>query len=66
MSTKAITPRLADGLRSLAESQLQTQVSRSGTLDVGALGVVSACVAIAAIVLNVRSAHARTRCSPER
>jgi hypothetical protein len=57
MSTKAITPRLADGLRSLAESQLQTQVSRSGTLDVGALGVVSACAAIAAIVLNVRSAH---------
>jgi len=29
MSTKGITPRLADGLRSLAESQLQTQVSRS-------------------------------------
>jgi hypothetical protein len=57
MSTRGITPRLADGLRSLAESQLQTQVSRSGTLDVGALGVVSACAAIAAIVLGVRSAH---------
>jgi hypothetical protein len=57
MSTKAITPRLADRLCSLAESQLQTQVSRSGTLDLGALGVVSACAAIAAIVLGVRSAH---------
>jgi len=56
MSTQGITPRLADGLRSLAESQLQTQVSRSGALDAGALGVVSACAAIAAIILNVRSA----------
>jgi hypothetical protein len=44
-------------LRSLAVSQLQTQVSRSGTLDVSALGVVSACVAVAAIVLGMRSAH---------
>jgi hypothetical protein len=56
MSTKAVTPRLADRLCSLAESQLQTQVSRSGTLDLGSLGVVSACAAIAAIVLGVRSA----------
>ena len=57
MPTQGITPRLADSLRSLAESQLQTQVSRSGTLDAGALGVVSACAAIAAIILSVRSAH---------
>jgi len=57
MSTKTIAPRLADRLCSLAESQLQTQVSRSGTLDVSALGVVSACAAIAAIVLGIRSAH---------
>jgi hypothetical protein len=57
MPTQGITPRLADSLRSLAESQLQTQVSRSGTLDAGALGVVSACAAIAAIILNVRSAY---------
>ncbi len=57
MSTKAITPRLADRLCSLAEGQLQTQVSRSGTLDASALGVVSACVAVAAIVLGVRSAY---------
>ncbi|HEY3959443.1 MAG TPA: hypothetical protein VGL68_02935 [Solirubrobacteraceae bacterium] len=32
-------------------------MSRSGTLDTSALGVVSACAAIAAIVLGVRSAH---------
>jgi hypothetical protein len=57
MSTKAITPRLADRFCLLAVSQLQTQMSRSGTLDAGALGVVSACAAIAAIVLGVRSVH---------
>jgi len=57
MSTNAITPRFAESLRLLAASQLQTQVSRSGTLDVSALGVVSACAAIAAIVLGVRSVH---------
>jgi hypothetical protein len=57
MPTKAITPRLADRFCLLAVSQLQTQVSRSGTLDASALGVVSACAAIAAIVLGVRSAH---------
>jgi len=38
-------------------SQLQTQMSRSGALDTSALAVVSACAAIAAIVLGVRSAH---------
>jgi hypothetical protein len=54
---RSITPRLANSLRSLAESQLQTQVARSGTFDLGALGVVSVCAAIAAIVLGVRSAH---------
>jgi hypothetical protein len=57
VSTKAITPRLADRFCLLAVSQLQTQMSRSGTLDAGALGVVSACAAIAAIVLGVRSVH---------
>jgi hypothetical protein len=55
MSTKTITPRLADRFCLLAVSQLQTQMSRSGTLDASALGVVSACAAIAAIVLGVRS-----------
>jgi hypothetical protein len=37
MSTKPITPGLADRFCLLAVSQLQTQMSRSGTLDTGAL-----------------------------
>jgi hypothetical protein len=57
VSTQGITPRLADSLRSLAESQLQTQAARSASVDAGALGVVSACAAIAALILNARSAH---------
>jgi hypothetical protein len=57
MSTKPITPGLADRFCLLAVSQLQTQMARSGTLDTSALGVVSACAAIAAIVLGLRSAH---------
>jgi hypothetical protein len=57
MSTKPITTRLADRFCLLAVSQLQTQMSRSGALDTSALAVVSACAAIAAIVLGVRSAH---------
>jgi hypothetical protein len=55
MSTKVITPRLTDRLCSLAESQLQIQASRSASVDAGALGVVSACAAIAALILTVRS-----------
>jgi hypothetical protein len=57
MSTKAITPRLADRLCSLAQSQLQTQAARSASVDAGALGVVSARAAIAALILSARSAH---------
>jgi hypothetical protein len=57
MPTRPLMPRLADRLCFLAVSQLQTQISRSGTLDASALGVVSACTAIAAIILGVRSAH---------
>jgi hypothetical protein len=57
MSTRGITPRLADGLRSLAECQLQTQAARSASVDAGALGVVSACAAIAALILSARSVH---------
>jgi hypothetical protein len=57
MPTKAITPRLVDRLCSLAESQLQIQAARSASVDAGALGVVSACAAIAALILNARSAH---------
>ncbi len=59
MSTNAITPRFADKLCSLAESPLQAQVSRSGTLDAGALVVMavdSAVAAIAALILAARSA----------
>lgn len=57
MSTKEITSELADGLRSLAESQLQIQASRSAALDAGALGVVSVDVAVAALILTARPAH---------
>ena len=57
MSTKAITPRLADRLCSLAEGQLQAQVSRSGALDAGALGVMAVDAAVAAIVVGTRGAH---------
>jgi hypothetical protein len=57
MSTKAIKPWFADRLCSLAESQLQIQAARSASVDAGALGVVSACAAIAALILSARSAH---------
>jgi hypothetical protein len=57
MSTQEITPRLANSLRSLAESQLQIQAARSASVDAGALGVVSACAAIAALILNARAAN---------
>jgi len=57
MSVQGITPRLAGRLCSLAESQLQTQAARSASVDAGALGVVSACAAIAALILSARSAH---------
>jgi hypothetical protein len=57
MSTKAITPRLADRLCSLAESQLQTQVSRSGTLDASALGVMAVDSAVAAIIISTRGTY---------
>jgi hypothetical protein len=57
MPTKAITPRLADRLCSLAESQLQTQAARSVALDAGALGVMTVDAAVAAIVIGVRGAY---------
>jgi hypothetical protein len=41
MSTRRISPGLNDGLRSLAESQLQMQTVRSAALDGGALGVMA-------------------------
>ncbi len=41
------TPRLADALRSLSETQLQTQAARSAALDTGAIGVMSLDCALA-------------------
>jgi hypothetical protein len=57
MSTKAITPRFAESLRLLAAGQLQTQVSRSGTLDAGALGVMAVDAGVAAIVIGTRGTY---------
>ncbi len=54
---RGITPRLADALRSLAESQLQTQISQSAALDARALGVMGVNAAIAAIILSAHSAY---------
>ena len=57
MSTKPITLRLTDRLCSLAESQLQTQVSRSVALDASALGVMAIDAAVAAIVIGTGGAY---------
>jgi hypothetical protein len=57
MPTKAITPRLADNLRLLAASQLQTQAARSAALDGGALGVMAVDAAATAIVIGARGAY---------
>jgi hypothetical protein len=57
MSTKAINPGLADWLRLLAVSQLQTQAARSVALDASALGVMAVDAAVAAIVIGVGGAY---------
>lgn len=57
MSTKPITPRLADNLRLLAASQLQIQAARSVALDGGALGVMAVDAGVAAIIIGVRGAY---------
>jgi hypothetical protein len=57
VSPQAITPRLADRLCSLAESQLQTQAARSAALDGGALGVMAVNAAVAAIVIGTRGKY---------
>ncbi len=57
MSTKPITPRLADRLCSLAESQLQTQAARSASVNAGALGVIAVAAAVAAIIIDTRGAY---------
>jgi hypothetical protein len=53
MSTKTIKPGLADWLRLLAGSQLQTQVSRSVALDGGALGMMAVDAGVAAIMVEL-------------
>jgi hypothetical protein len=57
MSTKAITPRLAESLRSLAVSQLQMQAARSASVDAGALGVMAVDAAVATIILDATGAY---------
>jgi len=57
MSTRRISPGLTDGLRSLAESQLQMQTARSAALDGGALGVMAVDAAIATITISVGGTH---------
>src|ERR1700730_12510968 len=57
MSRKAITPRFAERLCSLAESQLQMQTARSAALDGGALGVIAVDAGVAAIIIGARGAY---------
>jgi hypothetical protein len=57
MPTKGITPRLADRLCQLAESQLQAQAARSVALDASALGIMAVDVTVAAITIGVRGAY---------
>lgn len=57
MSTKPITPTLADGLQLLAASQLQMQAARSVALDASALGVMAVDAAFAAIILDATGAY---------
>jgi hypothetical protein len=57
MSTKPNKPELADWLRLLAGSQLQTQAARSVALDASALGAMAVTAAVAAIVIDARGAY---------
>jgi hypothetical protein len=57
MSTGRISHGLSDGLRSLAESQLQMQTARSAALDGGVLGVTAVDAAIATLIINTGGAH---------
>ena len=54
-STGPVTPTLANALRSLAESQLQIQASRSAALDASAIGIAGIDVAVGAMVLATGS-----------
>lgn len=57
MNARGITPGLAATLRSLAVGQLQMQAARSSTLDTVAIGAMGIDLAVAAIVVGVRSSH---------
>jgi hypothetical protein len=57
MSTRSISPGLSNGLRSLAESQLQMQTVRSAALDGGALAVMAIDAAIATIIIDTGVTH---------
>lgn len=57
MSTKPITPRLADNLRLLVASQLQIQAAQSVALDASALGVMAVDAGVAAIIIATRGAY---------
>ena len=57
MSTKPITPRLADNLRLLVASQLQTQAAQSVALDASALGVIAVDAGVAAIIIGTGGAY---------
>lgn len=57
MPTYEHTATLASELCALARDQLQMQTSRSSALDAGALGVMALDIALAAIVIGVRSAY---------
>lgn len=55
MSTGPVSPGLANALRSLAESQLQIQASRSAALDAGAIAIAGIDVAVGAMVFATGS-----------
>jgi hypothetical protein len=57
MSTNPHKPEPSEWLRLLTGNRLQTQVSRSGTLVGGALGVMGVDVAVALIVLGAGGAY---------
>jgi hypothetical protein len=57
MSTRGITPRLADRFCLLAVSQLEIQAARSVALDGGALGVMAVDAAIGTIIIGAGGAY---------
>jgi hypothetical protein len=57
MSVKPTQPESSNWLRLLTGNRLQTQVSRSGALEGGALGVMGVDVAVALIVIGGGGAY---------